>query len=91
MFWDILIVSGIGLTQLVITVYGVYVSVVDNRIRNAVIIGIVGAVGMGLTVWGGIRSSKAQQALQAQLDQIQQNTEKPQPAPIVTVDRKSVV
>ena len=85
MLWDILIVGGIGFTQIVITVYGVYVSVVENRMRTAIIIGIVGAIGMALTVWGAIRSGKAQQSLQAQLNTIQQNTERPQPAPVVNV------
>lgn len=88
--WDILIASGIALAQLVITWYGVHVSVSENRIRNAVIIGAIGAVGIGLTIFGAIRSGMAQQALQKQLDAIQRNTEKPQPAPVVNVNAPPV-
>jgi hypothetical protein len=76
MGWDILIASGIAFTQLVITWYGVHVSVSEHRIRNAVIIGLLGAAGIGLTIFGAIRSGTAQQALQNQLDSIQRNTEK---------------
>ncbi len=86
MLWDILIAAGIGFTQLVLTWYGVHVSVTENRIRNAFIIGIVGAAGIGLTIYGAIRSGTAQQALQTQLDRIQRNTERPQPAPVVNVN-----
>jgi hypothetical protein len=74
---DVLIVSGIAFTQLVITWYGVHVSTGKHRIRNAFVIGIIGAVGIGLTVWGAVRSAQAQSALEAQLNQIQKNTETP--------------
>lgn len=77
MFWDIAIVAGVAFTQLVITWYGVHVSVKENRTRNAFIIGILGAIGMALMVYGAVRSSVNQNALQAQLDKIQRNTEQP--------------
>jgi|SRR6267378_636719 len=76
MLWDILFAVGIGLSQLVLTWYGVHVSVQENRIRNAVIIGLVGLIGIGLTVGGTIRNSVVQDKLQAQQNKIQQNTEK---------------
>jgi hypothetical protein len=77
MLWDILFAVGIGLTQLVLTWYGVHVSVRENRIRNAIIIALVGFVGIGLTVGGTIRNSINQDRLQAQLNKIQRNTEQP--------------
>jgi ABC-type phosphate/phosphonate transport system permease subunit len=77
MLWDILFAAGIGLTQLVLTWYGVHVSVRENRIRNAIIIALVGFVGIGLTVGGTIRNSINQDRLQAQLNKIQRNTEQP--------------
>lgn len=83
MWPEILIAAGIAFSQLVITWYGVHVSVQDHRIRNAVIIGLIGAAGIGLTVWGAVRSTIAQDHLQAQLDRIQKNTETP---PQVTVN-----
>lgn len=90
MLKDILIVIGIGLTQVVLTYYGVHVSVKENRTRNALFIGIVGTVGIALTVWGAIRSGDAQTKLQSELDAIKTNTEKPQPAPIVNVNPAAI-
>ncbi len=81
--WDIAIVAGIGFTQLVLTWYGIHISVKEHRVRNAIIVGFIGAMGIGLTLYGALRSSKAQIALQSQLDKIQHNTEKP---PTVTVN-----
>ena len=83
MLWDILIVVGIGFSQIVTAWYGIHVSVKENRMRNAIIIGIVGAVGIGLTVWAAIRSGTAQAELKSQLTTIQHNTETP---PRVTVN-----
>jgi hypothetical protein len=80
---DIILAAGIGLTQLISTWYGIHVSVREHRIRNAVVIGIVGAIGMGLVIYSTVRSGAAQQALQGQLDAIQHNTEQP---PTVTVN-----
>jgi hypothetical protein len=74
--WDILIVIGAGLSQLVVTWYGVHVSVKENRVRNAVVIALIGIAGIALTVWATIRSMSAQEHLQTQLDQIQHNTER---------------
>jgi hypothetical protein len=83
---DIWIVVGIGFTQVAITWYGVHVSVAEGRLRNAIIIGLIGGAGIGLTVWGAVRSGATQAALRAQLDKIQQNTEKPQLPPQVTIN-----
>jgi hypothetical protein len=77
MFWDVFIAIGIGFSQLALTWYGVHVSVEKHRIRNALIIGVVGLAGISLTVFGAIRNSAVQQALQTQLTQIQKNTEQP--------------
>jgi hypothetical protein len=82
---DIAIVAAIGFTQLVLAWYGVHVSVKKKRTRNAVTIGLVGGLGITFTIWGALRNDKAQQSLRNQLDRIQHNTEKPQPAPIVNV------
>lgn len=70
MLGDILIAAGIGFTQFVITWYGIHVSVERHRVRNAIIIGVIGAAGIGLTVWGAIRGSLTQQNLQAQLTEL---------------------
>ena len=70
MFWDIWIAVGISLTQLVVTWYGVHVSVQEHRIRNAFIIGSVGLIGMILTVVGVVRTGSAVNAMQGQLDKI---------------------
>ncbi len=86
MFWDIVIVGGIAFTQLVITIYAVVVSVADKKMRSAFIIGLVGAVGIALTVYGAIRSGHTQEALQAQIDKIEKHTEQPPPIPQVTVN-----
>jgi hypothetical protein len=85
MIWDIVIAAGVGLTQLVITWYAVDISVREKRLKNAIIIGVIGIVGIGLTVSGAIRNGIAQNALQSQLNKIQNNTEKPEPTPVVNV------
>lgn len=82
---DIAIAAGIAITQVLLTWYGIHVSVEKKRVRNAIIVGLLGGIGIGLTIWGTIRSGKAQQSLQAQLNTIQHNTEKPQPPPVVNV------
>jgi hypothetical protein len=83
MFWDVLIAIGIGVSQLVITWYAVDISVRENRLRNAIIIGLVGFAGIGLTVFGTIRNGLAQTALEGRMEKIQKNTETP---PQVTVN-----
>ncbi len=83
MFWDIAIVFGIGLSQLLVTIYAVWVSVTEHKLKTAFVLAVIGAMGIALTVYGAIRSGTAQAALQAQLNKIQQNTEKP---PSVTVN-----
>lgn len=70
MFWDILIVAATGFTQLVVTWYGVHVSVQEHRIRNAFIIGIVGAIGIALTVYGALRTGAIQEKLQADITEL---------------------
>jgi hypothetical protein len=69
MVLDVLIALGIGITQLALTWYGVHVSVQEHRTRNALIIGLIGTVGLVLTVFGTIRST-------ASLEQIATNTQK---------------
>jgi hypothetical protein len=83
MFRDISIVAAIGVTQAVITVYGIILSLQKQRLRTGFVIGLIGAIGIALNVWGAIRSSRSQQALQTQVDRIQLNTEQP---PKVTVN-----
>lgn len=77
MWVDIVIASGIAFTQLALAWYGVHVSVMEHRIRNAEIIGLVGALGVGLTIWGAIRTGLTQQNLETTLARIQRNTEAP--------------
>jgi hypothetical protein len=67
MFWDILIAAGVSVTQLAITAYGVIVSVQEKRLKIAAVIGIVGGIGIGLTIWGAIRSGTTQQKLEADI------------------------
>src|SRR5690348_7068247 len=63
MFWDIFIALAVGITQLATTAYGVWVSVIEHRVRNAIIVGLVGAVGIGFTVAGTVRNSALQEEL----------------------------
>jgi hypothetical protein len=79
---DILIAAAIFFAQLVTAWYGIHVSVKENRLRNAFIIGFVGAIGLAFTVWGVIRSAQTQADLKTQLNTIQHNTETP---PQITV------
>jgi len=86
-FWDILIAVGIGLTQLAITWYAVDISVKEKRIQNAVIIGVVGLIGIDLTVFATVRNGLVQRDLEVRLYKIQKNTETP---PQVTVNPAQV-
>jgi hypothetical protein len=77
MLWDILIAAGIGIIQLVLTWYAVHISVKEHRLRNALMIGVVGLVGVVLTIYGAIRSGTTQQKLEtdiAELKKGQQTT-----------------
>jgi hypothetical protein len=94
-FWDVLIASGIGFSQLVLTWYGIHISVREHRVRNAIIIGVIGALGIGLTVWGGIRNGLSQQELTGKIAKIMNGQEttnsgieelKHAPAPTVNVN-----
>ncbi|MGE5736665.1 MAG: hypothetical protein ACM34E_16350 [Acidobacteriota bacterium] len=85
MLWDILIAAGNALIQIVLTWFGIHVSVQENQRRNAIVIGIAGVIGVTLTMYGVVRNSQSQKSLQTQLNTIQQNTEKPIQPPIVNV------
>jgi hypothetical protein len=87
MLSEILIAVAAGICQLALTWYAVDISVKENRKRNAVIIGLVGALGIGLTVISTIRNASAQNALESNLKQIRHNTETP---PQVTVNPPQV-
>ena len=52
MGWDIAIVAGIALSQLFVTIYAVWVSVTESKIKTAGVIALVGTVGIALTVLG---------------------------------------
>jgi hypothetical protein len=88
---DLAIIVGVGLTQLILTIYGSYVSVSEFKTRHAVAFVLIGVAGIALTVWGGRRSIKAQVALQGEIDAIAQNTKQPPnvnvtvPAPVVNI------
>jgi len=82
---DIWIVTGAAITQLVITIYGIYESVIENRKRRAFIIGLIGAVGIVLTVWGAFRNDSVQTAVKRRRDGLQKSVDKPQPAPVANV------
>jgi hypothetical protein len=91
MFWDIAIVAGISATQLIVTIYAVWVSVTEHKLKIAGVIGLIGGIGIAITVWGAVRSISAStdlttkiaqvKELQTQLDNkvtiIEQNTSKP--------------
>ena len=85
MWTDILIVVLVAVTQLVITWYGVHISVPEHRARNGLVIGIIGVIGVCIAGWGAYRSIQGQEKLQAQLDKIQHNTETPPLPPVVNV------
>ncbi len=70
MLWDILIAAGVAITQLIITWYGVSVSFQEKRLRIAIIIGLVGGLGIGLTIWGVIRSGTTQTKLEADITEL---------------------
>jgi hypothetical protein len=70
MFWDIAIVFGIGLSQLFVTIYAVWVSVTENKLKTAAIIAVVGALGIVLTVYAAIRSGVSQQRLEADIAEL---------------------
>jgi len=91
MWSDITIVAAIALCQLFVTVYAVWVSVTDHKLKIAFIIGVVGAIGVVLTVYAAIRAGSTQKSLQAQLDRIQHNTEQPQPPPVVNFNPQITV
>lgn len=97
MLGDVLIAVVTGFTQLVLTWYGIHVSVRENRMRNAFIIGFVGAIGIAFTVWGAIRSGNYQRKLEfdiASLERGQQTANEGiqkienAPPPTVTVDTR---
>jgi len=70
MLWDIAIVFGIGLSQLFLTIYAVWVSVTEDKLKIAFIMAVVGALGLALTVYGAIRSVGAQQKLEADIAEL---------------------
>ena len=97
MFWDILIAAGIGAVQLVITWYAVHISVKENRVRNAFIIGVVGFIGIALTIYGAIRSGTTQIKLESDIAElkngqkttnagIQHIEQTPPPSPVINVN-----
>jgi hypothetical protein len=101
MFWDIAIVFGIGLSQLFVTIYAVWVSVTENKLKTAAIIAAVGALGIVLTVYGAIRSGGTQQRLEADIAELKKGQQTanagiqhieniPPPAPVVNVSPASV-
>jgi outer membrane murein-binding lipoprotein Lpp len=65
--FDVVLVVGVAMAQLVVTWYAVDISVRDNRARNAAIIGAVGLLGLVLTGWAAFRTSGTQDKLQGQV------------------------
>lgn len=86
MVWDILLAVGIGATQLAITVYVVIVSIKENRIKTAVTIGIVGLLGIGLTVVGTVRNVRSQNKLVEEIRTIREDVNKNQNASVGLYD-----
>lgn len=70
MLCDVLIAIGIGVTQLVITIYAIIISIKDNRIKRAMIIGGIGFLGIVLMVVATIRNGETQGKLQNDLDSL---------------------
>jgi len=77
LFEDILIAIGNGLAQAIVTWYAVHIFVNEHRIRNALVIGLLGIIGIGLTVWATVRNGRAQTELKTELDRIERNTKQP--------------
>lgn len=75
MVWDVLVGVGISASQLIITLYAVDISVKEHRQRNAVVIGLLGLAGIGLTVFATIRNGVTQRRLEAQIQVITQDTQ----------------
>ena len=90
MVGDILIAIGTGVIQVIVTWYAVHISMKEHRKRNALVIGVLGFVGIGLTVFATIRSGLSQQQLKAEIDRIERNTEQP-PKVQVNVPPASVI
>jgi hypothetical protein len=67
MLVDILIATGIAIIQLLISIYAVVVAVEKRRVHIACIIGLFGVIGIGLTVWGTVRTEVNEQKLEKDL------------------------
>ena len=80
---DAWLAGSIAVTQLVTGIYGVVVSIAEGQLKIAMTMGVIGGLGVALTVFATVRSDRAQQSLQAQLTEIKHNTEQP---PQVTVN-----
>jgi hypothetical protein len=65
---DVFIAAGIATTQLATTIYGVIVSISEKHLRVAIVLGIIGGTGVGLTVWGAVRNDRGQQTIQSGLN-----------------------
>jgi hypothetical protein len=67
MFWDIAIALGVGATQVIITIYAVVLTLHKKRGRAAFVIGLVGGIGIALTVAATIRNTNGQGELKDQV------------------------
>ena len=68
--FDVVLIGGAALFQLVVTWYAVDISVREHRVRNGVIIGIVGLAAIILTVWAAYDSTQSQEKLSKEISEM---------------------
>ncbi|MGC2508657.1 MAG: hypothetical protein WA369_18530, partial [Candidatus Acidiferrales bacterium] len=83
---DVWLVVLVGATQVILTWYGVHVSVQEKRIRNAVVIGLVGLVGVVFMGWGADRAEHSQEQLKSQIEGIKEQLDEDQSASVGLYD-----
>lgn len=67
---DVVLISVAGVFQLIVTWYAVDISVHENRIKNGVVIGVIGLAAICLTAWAAYDSFVSQEKLAAEVTAI---------------------
>jgi hypothetical protein len=68
--FDVILIGAAAILQLVVTGYAVDISVREHRVRNGVVIGIVGFVAITLTVWAAYDAYVSQEKLNTEIASI---------------------
>jgi hypothetical protein len=68
--FDVILLSVAGVLQLVVLWYGVDIAVREHRVRNAIVIGAVGLLAVGLTGWAAFDAYVSQEKLNAEIASI---------------------